>query len=115
MLHGRFNVDQPLRSSRQVVDTLFLAGDLTAVVVFQGEAYPCHREVSWVSAFRYWKASTLTRKLTLCPGLSPNFLQEALRQECRAIVLESIGQTQRYAARRQALDDLMHHALGHRQ
>src|SRR5712692_4953221 len=76
MLHGRFNVDQPLRSSRQVVDTLFLAGDLTAVVVFQGEAYPCHREVSWVSAFRYWKASTLTRKLTLCPGLSPNFLQE---------------------------------------
>src|SRR5712692_7486194 len=56
MLHGRFNVDQPVRSSRQVVDTLLLAVDLAAVVVFQGEAYTCHREVSWVSAFRYWKA-----------------------------------------------------------
>jgi len=36
-------------------------------------------------------------------------------QQCRGVVLEAIGQTQRYAAWRQALDDLMHHPLGHRQ
>ena len=35
--------------------------------------------------------------------------------ECHAVVLASIGHTQRDAARRQALDDLMHHALGHLQ
>src|SRR2546428_11994290 len=77
MFHSRFNVDQPMRSSWQVVDALLRAVDLAALFVFQSEAYTCHREVSWVPAFRWWKTFTLTRKLTLCPGPSPYFLQEA--------------------------------------
>src|SRR5712691_3325795 len=56
-----------MRSSRQVVDALLRAVDLAALFVFQSEAYTCHRKVSWVSAFRWWKTFTLTRKLTLCP------------------------------------------------
>src|SRR6266702_4146112 len=81
MFHSRFNVDQPMRSSWQVVDALLRAVDLAALFVFQSEAYTCHREVSWVPAFRWWKTFTLTRKLTLCPGPSPYFLQEEISQK----------------------------------
>ena len=38
-----------------------------------------------------------------------------MRQECRAVVLEAIGQKQRDTAWRQHLGDLMHDALRHRQ
>ena len=37
----------------------------------------------------------------------------AMRQQGGRILLEPIGEEQRHAARRQHLDDLMHHALGH--
>jgi hypothetical protein len=105
MFHRRCTVDQPLRSSRQVVDALVRAVDLAALFVFHSEASTCHRDVSWGSAFQCCKTCTLTRTLTLCPGPSPNFLQEEIYRLKGELLLQQSSDNQAEA------EACFHHAI----
>ena len=57
-------------------------------------------------------ASTAASVLALWPGAVGVHPLATMGQQRRGVVLEAIGQKQRYAVRRQHLGHLMHHALG---
>ena len=58
-LYCCFDIDEALCPSRQVIEALFVAADLAAVVIFQGDTDACHPETSWVSACLTREKSTL--------------------------------------------------------